>query len=305
MSIHKKRKRLFLKQEVFMIQIFKKMSHLLSDKTYLKLLYYHFFRKHLNLKNPITFNEKIQWLKIYDRKDLYTTFVDKYLVKEYVAKIIGEDHIIPTLGLWDKFEDIDFSILPNKFVLKCTHDSGGLVICHDKKTFDYASAKKIINKSLKTNFYWVRREWPYKNVKPRIIAEQYMEDDATKDLRDYKFFCFNGSAKALFIATDRQNNLEETKFDFFDINFNHLPIKNGHPNADVCPSKPKTFDEMIRFAELLSKNIPHLRCDFYEVNGKVYFGELTFSHFGGMVPFEPEEWDKVFGSWIMLPKLFK
>ena len=151
------------------------------------------------------------------------------------------------------------------------------------------------------NFYWWEREWPYKSVKPRIIAEQYMEDAATAELRDYKFFCFNGEVKALFIATERQKEGEEVKFDFFDADFNHLPVRQGHPNAQIAPEKPVTFAEMKRLATKLSEGIPHVRVDFYEVNGKIYFGELTFYHFGGAVPFEPSEWDKTFGDWITLP----
>ena len=221
--------------------------------------------------------------------------------KKYVAGIIGDKYIIPTLGIWDSFDEIDFSLLPDQFVLKCTHDSGGLVICKDKSKFDKKAARKKINKSLKRNFYLVGREWPYKNVKPRIIAEEYMEDSRTQDLRDYKIFAFDGVAKALFVATDRQTKDKETSFDFFDMEFRHLPIKNGHPNADIMITKPSTFNEMIKIAEKLSKDIPQLRCDFYEINGRTYFGELTFSHWSGFVPFEPLEWDLKFGSWITLP----
>ena len=228
--------------------------------------------------------------------------VDKCEAKNYVANIIGDEYIIKTLGVWESFNDIDFDSLPEKFVLKCTHDSGGLVIVNDKSKLDVKKAKEKIEKSLKTNFYWSAREWPYKNVKPRIIAEEYMEDKETAELRDYKFFCFNGVAKALFVASERQKEDEETKFDFFDTDYNHLPIINGHPNAETPPKKPKCFEQMKQFAEMLSKGIPHLRVDFYEVNGHVYFGELTFSHWSGMVPFEPAEWDKTFGDWIELPK---
>ena len=276
----------------------------MPDKMYLKLRFKQRMGKELDLKHPKTYNEKLQWLKLYDRKPIYTTMVDKYAVKRYVADRIGEEYIIPTLGVWDSFDDIIFDDLPDQFVLKCTHDSGGLAICRDKKTFNKQSAKAKIERSLKRNYYWSGREWPYKNVKPRIIAEQYMEDTKTEELRDYKFFCFDGVAKALFIATDRQKEGEEVKFDFFDMDFKHLDFKQGHPNAAVSPAKPETFDEMRQLAEKLSKGVPHLRVDFYEVNGKAYFGELTFSHFSGMVPFNPEEWDETFGSWIKLPEKF-
>ncbi len=186
--------------------------------------------------------------------------------------------------------------------MKCTHDSHGLVICKDKKQLDIAETKLKLTKALKRNYYYAFREWPYKNVKPRILAEDYMEDNATHELRDYKFFTFDGIARALFIASDRQTEGEETKFVFYDMDFKHLPFINGHPNADVAPAKPKTFDEMRQLAEKLTKGIPHVRVDFYEVNGKAYFGELTFSHWSGLKRLEPEEWDKIFGDWITLPE---
>lgn len=276
----------------------------MPDDIYLKRRYLIKTGNSLNLDNPKTFNEKLQWLKLYDRKSEYTVMVDKYEVKKYVADIIGEEYIIPTFGVWNKFDEIDFNILPNQFVLKCTHDSGGLIICKDKKTFNKNAARQKIERSLKHNYYWTSREWPYKDVKPRIIAEKYMEDIKTSELRDYKFFCFDGVAKALFIATDRQKQGEEVKFDFFDMDFKHLDLRQGHPNAKICPEKPETFDKMRELAEKLSKGIPQLRVDFYEVNGKVYFGELTFSHFGGMVSFEPKKWDTILGNWIELPTKF-
>ena len=274
----------------------------LSDKAYLKLMFRTKMGKKLDLKHPKTFSEKLQWLKLYDRKPQYTDMVDKYEAKRYVAERIGEQYIIPTLGVWDKFDDIDFDALPNRFVLKCTHDSGGLVICRDKKNLDLEAARTKIERSLARNYYHYGREWPYKNVKPQILAEQYMEDTKTAELRDYKFFCFDGVAKALFIATERQKAGEEVKFDFFDMDFKHLDFRQGHPNASTYPEKPERFEEMRELAEKLSKGIPQLRVDFYEVNGKTYFGELTFSHFGGMMPFEPEEWDVRFGEWIVLPE---
>ena len=273
---------------------------LLNDKQYVKLLFRSKVGYSLNLDNPQSYNEKLNWLKVYDHNPLYTTMVDKYAVKNYVANIIGDKYIIPTLGVWDRFEDIDFKKLPQQFVLKCTHDSGGQIIVKDKDKLDIKNARKKINKSLKRNFYLLAREWPYKNVKRRIIAEKYMEDSVTHDLRDYKFFVFDGVVKALFIATERGSG-EEVKFDFFDAEFNHLPFTQGHPNADVMPSKPSRFEEMKEIAARLSKGFPQLRVDFYEVNGQVYFGEITIFHFGGIEPFEPREWDYKFGEWMSLP----
>lgn len=273
-----------------------------SDKDFLKKKFKLVFGYELNLKNPQTFNEKLQWLKLYDRNPLYTIMVDKYKVKEYVASIIGKEYIIPTLGVWDNPEEIDFDKLPNQFVLKCNHNSGlGMCICKDKTKLDIKKVKKELTKGLKQDYYLTNREWPYKNVPQRIIAEQYMEDIQTKELRDYKFFCFNGIPKMLFIASDRQNPNEETKFDFYDINFNHLPFTNGHPNSKKIIEQPKNFELMKELAIKLSQNIPHVRVDFYEINGKVYFGELTFSHWSGFTPFNPSEWDKKIGDWLVLP----
>lgn len=280
----------------------KRALRVLPDSAYLRLRYFLMFHKPLHLRNPQTYNEKIQWLKLHDRKPEYTRMVDKYEAKKLVAEKIGAEYIIPTLGVWDHFDEIDFDTLPQQFVLKCTHDSGGLVICKDKATLDKAAAKKIIEACLKENYFWDYREWPYKNVKPRILAEEYMEDRETGDLRDYKFFAFDGIPRALYVATERQNAETETRFDFFDMDFQHLDLRNSHPNADVPPKKPENFEEMKYLAGVLSQNIPQLRIDFYEVNGKVYFGELTFSHMGGLQPFKPEQWDKTFGDWITLPE---
>ena len=272
-----------------------------NDERYLKIAFQIKMGKSLDLIHPKSFNEKLQWLKLYDRNPYYTNLVDKYEVKPIVEKIIGKDYIIPTLGVWEHFDEIEFDKLPNQFVLKCTHDSGGLVVCKDKRKLNIKKAKKTIEQCLRNNFFWGMREWPYKNVKPRIIAEQFMEDEQTQELRDYKFFCFDGVVKALFIATDRMKEGEDTKFDFFDENFNHLPFTNGHPNAEILPQRPVCFDEMKVLAEKLSKGIPHVRVDLYEVNGRVYFGEMTFFHWSGFTPFVPEDWDLIFGDWINLP----
>lgn len=274
---------------------------LFSDKQFLKVLYRKFMGSELNLECPKTFNEKLQWLKLYDHNPKYTQMVDKYEAKKYVAGIIGKEYIIPTLAVYNSTSEIDLNALPDRFVLKCTHDSGSVAICKDKKTFNKVDAFAMLEKGLKKNFYWENREWPYKNVKPRIIAEAYLEDNDTNELRDYKFFCFNGEAKVLFIAENRQGD-KETSFDFFDADYRHLDIRKGHhPNADTPPTKPQSFEEMKRLAGKLSQDIPHLRVDFYEANGKIYFGELTFTSGSGFTPFEPEEWDLKFGQWLKLP----
>lgn len=289
--------------KLFLIKLARKNILKLSDKKFLDLCFDYYLGKKINWDDPQTYNEKLQWLKIYDRQDRYTKMVDKYEAKNYVKNIIGQEYIIPTIGIYDKFEDINFDKLPQQFVMKCTHDSGGLVICKDKNKLNLKETKKKIDKCLKVNYFNCWKEWPYRNVKPRIIIEKYMSNSDSEGINDYKFFCFNGKVKLLFIATDRVREDEETKFDFYDENFNHLPIKNGHPNAIIPPSKPINFEKMKKLAEILSTDIPHLRVDFYEINGKIYFGELTFSHWAGMVPFEPEEYDLILGNWIDIKKI--
>lgn len=273
----------------------------IPDSIYIQIYYFAHFKKFCDLKKPSTYNEKLNWLKLHDHNPVYPTLVDKYEAKEYVARIIGNEYIIPTLGVWDTFDDIDFEKLPNQFVLKCTHDSEGLVIVKDKKKLDKNAAKEKIEAALKQNFYYIGREWPYKDVRPRIIAEQYMEDHVDGELRDYKFFCFDGEPKAMFIASDRAS--DHVKFDYYDLKFNHLDIKQKYPHAQEALRKPVTFEKMIDFSKILSKGFSHVRVDFYEVDGHLYFGELTFYHFSGFMPFEPDRWDKVFGDWLKLPKV--
>lgn len=272
-----------------------------DDELYVKLSYFFAFHKKLDLKSPKTYNEKLQWLKLNKCNPEYSELVDKAAVKNHVAEILGDDYIIPTLGIYDSFEDIDFDRLPQQFVIKCTHDSGGVVVCKDKNTLNLSMARKKINNGLKKNCYWATREYPYKNVKPRIIVEQYLEDESGYELKDYKFFCFNGKPEFLFVATDRGVKDEETKFDFFDLNWNHLPFTNGHPNSTKTIEKPMGLNEMICVAQKLSQGYPHVRVDLYDVHGKVYFGELTFFHWSGLTPFVPEEWDYKLGSYLELP----
>ena len=280
-----------------------RLSRLIPDKLYLQLLYRRLFNKKLDLRNPKSYNEKLQWLKLYDRRPEYSIMVDKYAVKKYVAKIIGERYIIPTLGVWDKTEDIEWDKLPNQFVLKCTHDSGGIVICKDKTILDKDRVCEVLRRCLKRNYFWAGREWPYKNVPPRIIAEKYMEDTKVSDLPDYKFFCFDGVVKALFIGTERGSG--DVKFDYYDADFNHLDLIQEHPMSGRVLPKPEHFELMKELACKLSKGIPHVRVDFYNINGSVYFGEMTFYHHGGVIPFHPESWDYTFGSWIVLPPIKK
>lgn len=282
-----------------------KVGHLifdsLSDKSYLKLKYRYTMHKKLDLKDPKTYTEKLQWIKLYDHNPEYSRMVDKASAKDFAAEIIGSDHVIPTLGLYDSADEIDFDDLPEQFVLKCTHDSGSVLICRDKSKLDPAQARAHLDKYLNTDSFVGGREWPYKNVKPRIIAEKYLEDLDDGELKDYKFFCFSGKPKVLYIAQGRGND-QPTVADFFDMDFNHLDFTIDHDMAPVPPKKPKGFETMKAFAEKLSAGIPHVRVDFYEENGTIYFGEMTFFHCSGFAGFHPESWDRKFGDWLVLPK---
>ncbi len=271
----------------------------MSDEQYLKLLYKAALKKKLNLDNPQTFNEKLQWLKLHDRNPDYTKMVDKYEAKKYVASIIGEEYIIPTLGVYDKFDDIDFDKLPNQFVIKCTHDSGGLVICKDKNTLDIKAARKKISKCLKRNFYYFGREWPYKNVKPRIIIEKYMVDESNKELKDYKVFNFDGKPKIIQVDYDR---FVEHKRNLYDKDWKYIEAAIQYPtNPEIKIEKPKNLTKMLELAKILSKDIPHVRTDFYSIEDKIYFGELTFYSESGLGKFSPKQFEKDMGEWLKLP----
>jgi len=271
----------------------------LPDAIYLKLLYKDFIGKKLDLDNPKTFNEKMQWLKLFDRKPEYINMVDKYEVKKYITDIIGSEYIIPTLGIYEKFDDIDFDKLPNQFVIKCTHDSGGIVICKDKENLDLKQTRKTINKFLKRKYYFFNREWPYKNVRPRIIIEKYMEDEKEKELIDYKIMCFNGEAKLEFTCSERFSN-DGLKVTFFDNEWNKLPFERKYESSKKEIKKPSNFEKMIELSEKISKDIIFLRVDWYEINGKLYFGENTFFPGSGLEKFKPEEWDLKLGNLIKL-----
>lgn len=297
-------KKLLSDRKAFMALLIERFSFLFNDEKYLKLLFKYRMGYPLNLVNPQTYSEKLNWLKLYDRNPLYTKLVDKYEVKGYVRELAGEQYVIKTLGVWDKPEDVKWDDLPNCFVLKTTHGGGnsGVIVCKNKATASRDNVVRRLQKSMSQDLYKDSREWPYKNVPKRIIAEEYIEDAATQELRDYKFFCFDGNVEFLFIGSERQKLGGDVKFDFFDKDFNHLIIKQGHPNSRTLPDKPSRFEEMKELAAKLSKGIPHVRVDLYEANGKVYFGEMTFYHFGGVVPFEPQDWDYKFGEFIHLPK---
>ncbi len=271
------------------------------SKVYLKIQYKNFMGKSLNLSDPKTFNEKIQWLKIYDRNPLYTQLADKYAVRKYIERVLGKEYLIPLLGVYDNFDEIDFNALPDQFVLKPTHTSGDILICKDKSKIDLLEIKNEVKRWLKRNYYWVHREWPYKNIKPRIICEKYMVDESGKQIKDYKIMCFNGKAKCVFVCSNR-NSPGGLNIDIYDMDWNLMPVQRPNsPNSGVIIPTPKTFEMMVKFAEKLSKDIPFVRVDFYEVNGQLYFGEMTFYPASGFEKFEPESYDYLFGSWLQLP----
>ena len=274
----------------------------LPDTLYLRIFYFATTGKMIHFRNPRGFNEKLQWLKIHNRHWEYKELVDKLAVRKHIDQCLGEGHMFPLLGYWDSFEKIDFEALPNQFVMKCNHDSGSTKIIWDKASLtkkDLDELRDHFERRMKRDFFFAGREYPYKGIKPYIMAEQLMKDESNKEksIEDYKFFCFDGVPKIMFVATDRST---DCRFDFFDMDFNHLDIRNIHPNADKPIQKPERFEEMKEVAAKLSQGMRHVRIDLYELNGKIYFGEYTFFHGGGFRLFEPQEWELKLGSWITL-----
>ena len=270
----------------------------LPDAVYIKAYYFYRLGKRLNLKNPVTFNEKLNWLKLNYRNPICSRLVDKYDVKQHVSETIGEKYVIASLGVWDSFDDIDFSKLPNQFVLKCTHDSGSVIVCKDKKDLDYGLIKKKLNNTLAENYYIWSREWPYKNVKPRIIAEQYIEEESGQ-LVDYKFFCFGGEVKFIHVDHDRFTN---HKRNLYTPDWEYMPIAFTYPTDDnnIIP-RPQNLDKMLDLANILSGDFPFVRVDLYSVDDRVFFGEFTFFPDGGLGKFVPEKSNCEIGSWLQLP----
>ena len=273
----------------------------LPDRRFLQMKYERAFNAKLRIDNPVTFNEKLQWLKLYDRKLEYTVMVDKYKAREYVAEKIGAQYLIPLIGVWDSLDEIDFSALPDQFAMKCNHNSGlGMCICADKSKLDIAKVKKGLKRGLKQDYYLTGREWPYQDVPRRIVAEQFLKSDAG-GLTDYKIHCFGGVPKFILVCRDRFSESGLTE-DFYTAEWERMDLKRPHiPNAKVPMDKPEKLAEMLTLAEKLSRDIPFLRVDFYLVEGKIYFSELTFFPASGFEGFDPPEWDQTFGDWLTLP----
>lgn len=280
----------------------KRSLRVLPDKAYIRLYYRLRIGKKLNIKNPTTLNEKLQWLKFNYRLPIQSIVSDKLLVRDYVSKIIGEEYLIPILGSWKSFNEINFDELPNQFVLKCNHDSGGLVICKDKKYFNYKLAKKKIEKSLKSNFYFVGREYQYRNIIPTIICEKFISDNGLVPM-DYKIYCFNGTPDVILVCKDRfRNNSHKASYLYFDQNWNFLPLNKGDDKiAEVNIPKPKNFEKMLEIAKKLSKDFIFSRIDLYNINGKIYFGEITLSPNSGFDADITYETDLTFGKKLEIP----
>ncbi len=292
-------------RKVFSRNFREKMMYALSflpDKLYLQIFYFSTTGKFINFKEPKGFNEKLQWLKIYDKHPEYSKLVDKYAVREHIAEILGEEYLFPLLGKWESFDDINFDSLPNKFVLKCNHDSGSTRVIKDKSALtqsDFDEMNNFFTYKIRHNFFYAGREYPYSGVKPYIIAEQFMIDEKAPEssIDDYKFYCFNGEPKMMLMVTDRE---KDCRFDFFDMDFNHLEVKRHFPNSDKPIEKPSKFDEMREIATTCAKDKKFVRIDLYELNGKIYFGEYTFFAGGGFQLFNPPEWERRMGDWLDL-----
>lgn len=268
----------------------------IPDMTYLKLLYFLQCGKWINIRNPQTYNEKLQWLKIYGRYERFSNLVDKVEAKKLVASVVGEDYIVPTYAIYESVDQIDVATLPQQFVLKCTHDSGSSIICLDKEKFDLEETKKKLEKAMKIDYSKYLREKQYKKIKPRIIVEKFMGINDKLPV-DYKFFCFDGVPKIVLVAKDRDRMV---KTNFYDMNFEKLPLKIENPNFEVPVEKPIQFEKMKCLAEKLSQGYSHIRIDLYNIGNRVYFSEFTFQHWGGFSNIEPDDWDKIMGEWIQI-----
>lgn len=269
----------------------------IPTEPYLKLVYWIKTGKRLNLKNPKTYCDKLNWLKLHDIHPEYTRMADKIEVRNYIKEVLGKDICLPLLGAWEHYDDIDFDSLPDRFVLKCNHDSGSTRVVHDKASMDHSGMKEFFEGRLRLNAYVLGREYPYRDINPMICAEAYMVPDGRKDINDYKFLCFNGKPEVMFIVSDRHT---DCRLDYFDMDFNHLPITAVYPNSNKHIEKPRYFEEMNTLAQKLSQGMRFVRIDLYEINGQIYFGEFTHFDGGGFWPRQPEEWENKLGDMIDL-----
>ncbi len=274
------------------------LKRLLPDSLFLRLMYFHIKGKVLHLKNPKSYNEKLQWMKLYYHNPLCCDLTDKYKARSIVKDRIGDKYLIPLLGVYNSFDEIDLKALPERFVVKCNHDSGGVAICRDRTKFDFEAAREKLEKSLKANFYYAGREWQYKYIKPKLICEQYIED-SPGDIRDYKIFCFDGVPKIIHVNFDRATNMKKN---IYDIDWNLLDVQIKYKNdPDTIIEKPENLAEMLEVAAKLSRGFPHVRVDLYNIEGKIFFGEMTFTNMGGNGEFRPESFDYEMGGWLKLP----
>lgn len=264
----------------------------ISDEAYLKLIYRLTFRRRLHLDDPKAYTEKISWYKLHWRNKLAEKCTDKFEVREYASKKIGPEHIIDCYGCWNSFDEIDFGGLPEQFVLKATNGSGNVVICKEKSTLDMDHVRKTLDKYRRRHFSSRTKEWSYYGVPHRILAERFIKSADGKGIKDYKIFCFYGKPQFLVVCSEREIKV---KYDYYDLDWNRIPVRVG---GDHNPNlrKPEHFDEMLEIANKLSEDFPHVRVDLYDEEGKIYFGELTFYHYGGITPFVPDEWDFIFGK---------
>ncbi len=275
------------------------MFRFIADKPYLKLTYWARMGKPLQIDQPRSFSEKTQWLKLYDRRNEYVRMVDKYESRQYIADMIGEEFVIPVIGIWDDFDSIDFNLLPDRFVLKTTHDSGGVVICRDKADFDYKLARKKLSKHLRKNFYYFSREWPYQDVKPRILAEKYLADESGRELKDYKIHVFNGTPRLIHVDYGR---FEEHKRNLYSTDWNYIDVGMTFPtDAAITVGRPEKLDLMLELSRIMAKDIPYLRVDFYSAHQNIYVGELTLYSNSGYEVLQPEAYDLIIGGWLELP----
>ena len=275
----------------------------MPDERFLRKLYRYSLGEEPDFEHPKNLNEKLNWMKLHDHNPLYTRLADKYAVKQYVSERIGAEHVVPLIGgPWDSPDEIDFDALPEQFVLKCTHDSGSIVICRDKSSFDRAAAKEKLRRKLRQNYYLKDREWAYKDVRRRIIAEPYIPSLANPDSLEYKLTCFDGQVKIITVCRGVPHaSLDARTNDNYDREGNHLPWYALYKNAAVEPGLPPQIGQIVEYAETLSTGLPQVRCDFYLIDGQIFFGEFTFYTWAGFIPFEPPEWNDIMGSWLHLP----